>query len=171
MPASDHPQATGSDNIRMVHVQRSDGCPTLRRLSANDCVTLGPLKVVIPLFRPRVEQRDSRCTFRINCFESICFVAVAHRTRQKQIVLIVRAALCLRDDVVYFKQRTNDVLRCRAVTTAKTGGFGNSLAECRRDAFHRWTHSSGVNCWGSETSYPRCFSSTVACALTSSVSR
>ena len=66
----------------------------------------------------------------------VCLVAVAHRACQKQIVLVIRAALSLGDDVIYLKQRPDDVLRCQAITTAKPRGFGNSLAERRRDVFH-----------------------------------
>jgi len=139
MPASDHPQATSSDNIRVVHVQRGDGCPAFRRLPPNDCATFDPLKVVIPLLCPRVEEWDGRCTSGINSFVPICLVAVAHRACQEQIILVIRAALSLGDDVIYFKQRPNDVLRCQAVTAAKPRGFGNSLAESRRDVLHSWT--------------------------------
>ena len=171
MPASDYPQATGRDYIRVIHVQRGNGRPAFWRLSTNDCALLDPLKMVAPPCRPGVEERDSHTAFGINRFEPICLVTIAHRTRQKQIIFAIRAASRLGDNVINFKQRADYALRGQAVPAPKTCGFGNSLAECCRDTLRRWTHSSGVNCCGSEMSYPRCFSSTAAWALMSNVSR
>ena len=162
MPTSDHPQATSSNAVRMIHVKRSDSCPTFRCFPTYDCATLGPLKVVTPLFYPRVEERDGRCTLGINRFDPVCLVTVAHRTRQKQIVLIMCAAPCLGNKVINLKQRSDDALRCPAVAAAKMRRFGHSPAECRWDALRGWTHDSDANCSGSDTSYPRCLSSTAA---------
>jgi hypothetical protein len=94
----------------MIHIQRGNSRPALGRLSTDNGAFLDPLKMVIPPFRSRVKEWDRHSTFGINRFEPSCFVAIAHWTRQAQILLVVRATLRLGDNVINFKQRANDVL-------------------------------------------------------------
>jgi len=93
--------------------------------------------MVVPSFRPRVKEWDSHAAFGINRFEPICLVTIAHRTRQKQIILVIRAASRLGDDVIDLEQGADDALRGQAVPTSKMCSFGDSLAECCRDTLRR----------------------------------
>ena len=85
-------------------------CPTL-----DNCPIFQPLKVITPIVEARIEQGDTFPCFGIASHQPIGFVAIAHRASQNEITLFVGPALGLWNNVVDFKQGTDDPLRGQAV--------------------------------------------------------
>jgi hypothetical protein len=90
-----------SDQIGVVEGQDNDSCPADAGSADQD--RSYPSKMAFPLMAPGVKQRGQTPSLRIDASDVWTLVAIAVKTRQRQVCESGSAAVLARDDVVYLK--------------------------------------------------------------------
>jgi hypothetical protein len=107
----------------MVDRKCGNGCPTNRGFPFQQGSVSAPPEVFLPSVESWVEQWNSSSTFRIDGFDPICLVTVAHRTCEGEIRFLGRATARFRTNVVDLKKGTDDTLGRQAIAAPKTRPF------------------------------------------------
>lgn len=110
MPTSGNPQVPCHYNVRMIHVQGSNGSSPFRRFSLNDCTAFNPSKMLAPNFLARVKKWYNLLCFGINGLYPIKLSPIAHRTGKNEIFFAGTTSPCLRNKMIYLQQGTNNKL-------------------------------------------------------------
>jgi hypothetical protein len=118
MPTGGNPRAPHSNSDFIVEPQSDLGGSPHCRASHNPCAVVTPGEVPEPPLSTRIEQPHPATGQGIVGTNPGALVAVAQPTGEPEILLVVRAARCLRDDVVDLQMTQDVLLRAQAISTA-----------------------------------------------------
>jgi hypothetical protein len=108
MPASSNPLAPDHDSDHVVELQSHNRCASTGGTSDNSCSVLAPHEMPRPTLTTRVKQANAATCRWIACVCLRSLVAIAHPAGESEVILIIRPASCLWDNMIDF-ERPQDV--------------------------------------------------------------
>lgn len=121
MPAGLDPITPYQNSKIVVHVQRLNRRSPAHRPPDDFRAILTPPEMALPLLSSGIEETYPPACHRITTMRFVPFVAVAQRTRQPQVVLIIAAAKNTRFDMLDLQFFVDVLLMGQTIATAMAG--------------------------------------------------
>lgn len=140
MPAGQHPVTAYQERIGIVtQLQGNDGSTANGGQSNHTQTVTAPTKVVCPVLRTWIKERNNGVCFRIYSGDFISLVPITDRTCQPKVDFIICSTFRKRNDMLHFKARHHKMLWAEAIPTPLQRGATNTLINVSRDtpASHR----------------------------------
>ena len=136
MNTAAYPQATRSDNCRMVHLQGNDRAAARTRAADDTGAIVAPPEMGCPALPSWIEQRYRLPTHRVSETHALAFVEIAASAGIGQIVHIRRSTQRFGSAMIDVKRPARDKFRAVAVLAAMAGPLGDLTAQLLGNVGH-----------------------------------